>query len=318
MKKWVNYNNHCNLYVFIIFLLLILAKTSNANNYMGETNASPISYGTDLPEWISNEGYLGMSDPISDTLLAFDQAVQRALAFYAIGNNMSYSSVYEYYYLVSNMNNKDCDNQKSHWMVEFDVMLENISYEVIKLYRTKYNETIVLLSIENGEGDINIDVSGSFMYHYEYHNKKAEYGEKQIMTISSDDIIGNLEWNSIISKGGYIKKSYVDEKENVVIRYLNKYKDYGTVSDDMVFCNTEFGLWNSYIDTFLQALSIFESKYVVVENTSRAIRSDNMDNYDEKSQNLSRLVMRTNISCYLSDFSLKNNNFYANWIISER
>lgn len=318
MKKWVNYNNHCNLNVFIVLLLLLLAKTSNPNNVMGETNASPISYGADLPEWIGNEGYLGISDPVADTLLAYDQAVQRALAFYAISNNMSYSSVYEYYYLVSNLNNKDCDNQKSHWMVEFDVLLENISYEVVKLYRTKYNETIVLLSVEHGEGDINIDVSGSFMYHYEYHNKNAEYGEKQIMTISSDDIIEVLEWNSTISRRGYLKKSIVNKKENVVIRYLNKYKDFGTVSDDMVFCNTEFGLWNSYIDTFLQALSIFESKYVVVENTSRAIRADNIETYDEKSQNLSRLVMRTNISCHLSDFSLKNNNFYANWIISER
>lgn len=318
MKKWVNYNNYCNLNFLVVFLLLLLAKTSNAHNVMGETDASPISYVVDSPALNDNVAYLGISDPMTDTLLAYDQAVQRALAFYAIADNMNYSSVYEYYYLVSNLKNNDCDNQKSHWMVEFDVLLDNISYEVIDLYRTKYDETVVLLSIEHGEGDINVNVSGSFMYHYEYHNNNAEYGEKQIMTISSDDIIESLEWNSTISGRGYLKKTVVNENECVVKRYLNRYKDYGTVSDDMVFCNTEFGLWNSYIDTFLQALSIFESKYVVVENTSRSIRSDNIDNYDEKSQNLSRLVMRTNISCHLSDFSLKNNNFYANWVISER
>lgn len=318
MKKWVNYNNHCNVRISIIVLLLLLAKTSNANNVMGETCASPISYGADLPEWIDNEGYLGISDPIQDTSVAYKQAVQRALAFYAIGNNMSYSSVYEYYYLVADMNDKNYDNQKSHWMVEFDVLSENISYKVEKLYRTKYNETIVLLSIDDEDGDTDIDVSGSFMYHYEYHNKNAEYGEKQIMTISSDDIIESLEWNSTVSKQGYLKKSVMDDKENVVIRYLNTYKDFGTVTEDMVFSNTEFGLWNSYIDTFLQALSVFESKYVVVENTSRAIKSDNTESYGNKSQNMSRLVMRTNISCQLSDISLKNNNLYADWIISER
>ena len=317
MKKWVNYNNHCNLKFLAIFLLL-LANTSNMNNVMGETYASPISYGADLPDWISSEGYLGISDPLLDTIQAYDQAVQRALAFYAIGNNMNFSSVYEYYYLISNMENVDCDNQKSHWMVEFDVESTNLSYEVIKSYRTKYNETIVLLSVEQGEGDVDINVSGSFMYHYEYYNKRAEYGEKKIMTISSDGLIESLEWNSILSRQGYLKKTSINDEENTIIRYLNKYKDFGNVSDDMVFSNTEFGLWNSYIDTFLQALSIFESKYVVVENTSRAIRAEDMKYYDEKSQNLSRLVMRTNISCSLNDFSLKDNNFYANWVISER
>ncbi len=318
MKKWqITNNNFCYVGVSIIILLLLLTKASNANNVMGEYEASPMSYKECLPDWIDGEGYIGISDPISDTLSAYKQAVQRALAFYAIGNGMNYSSVYEYYYLVANMDEKKDDNQKSHWMAEFDVTSDGISYNVEKLYRTKYNETIVLLSISQG-GDVNVKASGSFMYHYEYHNRKSEYGEKQIITMSSDDVVESLEWNSTISELKHLKKTTMNGVEKIVVNYSNPYEDFGAVTENMVFANTGFGLWNSYIDTFFQALSVFESKNVVIENTSRKIAAERTDVYEDKLQNMSRLVMKTKVSCILSDISLKNNNLYVAWEIAEK
>ena len=85
----------------------------------------------------------------------------------------------------------------------------------------------------------------------------------------------------------------------------------------MVFSDINFGLWDSFVDTFFQSISIFESKDVVVKNTTRQISSEDNGMYKNKSQDISRLVMKTKISCRLKHLSLKNNKLYANWEIIE-
>ena len=177
----------------------LLVKTFN-NNDTGETKNTPVSYSVDLPTWLSDNGYIGISDPNNDTIVAYEQAVNRALALYALSNDVIYSSVYEYYYLNANMKVKNHCNQKSHWIAEFETSIENVSYQITKTYRTKYNEIIVLLSVsQNDNNGSNINISGSFMYHYEYLNNKNEYGEKQILEINIADTDCIMEWNSTIS-----------------------------------------------------------------------------------------------------------------------
>ena len=89
-------------------------------------------------------------------------------------------------------------------------------------------------------------------------------------------------------------------------------------SDEMVFSKIEFGLWNSFIDTFFQSLSIFEPKNIIIENTTRQITHEENGTYGDKNQNISRMVMKTNISCSLTNISLKNNVLYAKWEVIER
>ena len=302
----------------ILFLLLLSNKTSSANN-TGENSHSPVSYGVELPAWILENGYIGISDPISDSLVAYNQAVQRALAFYTISSDMSASIVYEYYFLNANKELKKQDNQKSHWIAEFDSSVDKISYTVERVHRTKSNETIVLLNIkESKDGNTAVDVAGSFLYHYEYFNSSLIYGEKQVLKVNSTDSIKSSEWNSTVGNAKYIKKSIFDEYENILKKRITSYGDFGTVTDEMVFSNTEFGLWNSFIDTFFQAVSIFESKDVVVKNTTRQILQENQGVYEYKTQDISRLVMKTNLSCRVSGISMKDNNLYAVWEIIEK
>lgn len=294
------------------------STTIDANN-TGETICSPVSYGIELPAWMSGNGYIGISDPISDTVIAYNQAVQRALAFYAINSDVDASIVYEYYFLNANKEHKNRENQKSHWIAEFESSVDEISYTVEKVHRTKSNETIVLLNInETTDSVTSVGVSGSFMYHYEYFNSDLSYGEKQILKINSTDSIKSSEWNSTVGNAKYIKKSILDDYENTLKKRITSYADFGVVTDDMVFSNTEFGLWNSFVDTFFQALSIFESKDVVVKNTSRQILHEDAGLYKDKTQDISRLIMKTNFSCHVSNISMKDNNLYAVWEFIEK
>ncbi len=296
----------------------LLVKTFN-NNDTGETKNTPVSYSVDLPTWLSDNGYIGISDPNNDTIVAYEQAVNRALALYALSNDVIYSSVYEYYYLNANMKVKSHCNQKSHWIAEFETSIENVSYQITKTYRTKYNEIIVLLSVsQNDNNGSNINISGSFMYHYEYLNNKNEYGEKQILEINIADTSCIMEWNSTISNNKYMKISSLNNTISSLKKISTYYNDYGNTTDNMVFSKIEFGLWNSFIDTFFQSLTIFDPQNIIVENTTRQITHEGNGTYGDKNQNISRMVMKTNISCSLTNISLKNNVLYAKWEVIER
>ena len=296
----------------------LLVKTFN-NNDTGETKNTPVSYSVDLPTWLSDNGYIGISDPNNDTIVAYEQAVNRALALYALSNDVIYSSVYEYYYLNANMKVNNHCNQKSHWIAEFETSIENVSYQITKTYRTKYNEIIVLLSVsQNDNNGSNINISGSFMYHYEYLDNKNEYGEKQILEINIADTSCIMEWNSTISNNKYMKISSLNNTISSLKKISTYYNDYGNTTDNMVFSKIEFGLWNSFIDTFFQSLTIFDPQNIIVENTTRQITHEGNGTYGDKNQNISRMVMKTNISCSLTNISLKNNVLYAKWEVIER
>lgn len=298
----------------LCIVLLLLTKTFIS--FATEGDIPSVSRDSAFP---SENVYVGISDPTCDTNLAYHQALNRALAFYVMSTNMNFSSVYEFYYLDADMNEYSLDNQKSHWIAEFDAAVSGISYIVKEQYRTKYNETIVVLSInDDADNKEDIVVSGIFMYHYDYDNNKVLYGEKQLMTIQNSDSTNVLEWHSTLDNRKYLKKSITDGESNVLKNVINTYDDYGTINDEMVFCENKFGLWNSFIDTFFQAISLFESKHVVVKNTSRQILQETNGVYEDKNQNIARLVMRTNISCSLTELSLKNNTLYANWKIIEK
>lgn len=300
-------------------LVLLLSNIVDVSDTGESRISSPVSYGEKLPQWFFEGGYIGISDPINDTIMAYNQAVQRALIFYTLSSNVDASIVYEYYYLNANKINRNRENQKSHWISEFDAFANAIDYTVKNVYRTKYNETIVLLDVdrETEEANTHVAVSGSFMYHYEYLNEKLAYGEKQILKTITTDSIEYSEWNSTIDNAQYLKTTTSDEYLNTLKKFIVSYSDAGSITDEMVFSDINFGLWDSFVDTFFQSISIFESKDVVVKNTTRQISSEDNGIYKNKSQDISRLVMKTKISCCLKYLSLKNNKLYANWEIIE-
>ena len=302
----------------LIIVLLLSAGILQAKN-TGEQNYSPVTCGEELPNWFFEGGCIVISDPISDTTIAYQQAVQRALASYTFVNDTKFASVYEYYYLNTIRKDNDYNNQKSHWIAEFETTPKTLSYKVEKTYRTKYKETIVLLDVTIAEiADVTIATNGSFMYHYDSYDDATDYGEKQMMIVESNDTIRKMVWNSTIDNNKYLKRSYIDDAYLDLKKTMNSYNDFGEISEEMVFSKCEFGLWNSFIDTYFQALTMFESKNVIIENTTRQIINENDTSYGDKSQNIARLVMKTNLSCRVSNLSLKNNCLYANWEIIER
>lgn len=301
-------------------LILLLVFNLNTMNDTGEIS-SPVSSHNELPAWFLNCEYvnIGISDPTTDTVVAYSQAVKRALAFYAIKQKMELSSVYEYYYN-NNKLNDNYNNQKSHWIAEFETQLEKFSYEVENVFRTKYNETIVSIKVikDKTSGEM-LDVKGSFMYHYDYIDNKTEYGEKQLLSISmDDDFVEEIFWVSTIDNIDMVKVTYINGLPFKLKSSICKYSDCGLVNDDMVFVDNKYGLWDCYMDSFLQAVSNFEPEGIVLKNSTRQITQENNGDYGDKSQDIMRRVVKTGVSCSLKSLSFKNGMLYADWEIVEK
>lgn len=292
-------------------------KANVLNDVTGEMSFSPVSCHSDEGKNLIESKYIGISDPISDTIVALNQAVQRALAFYALNQNMEISSVYEYYYIDDDVD-VHCNNKKSHWIADFESKLENYSYSIEKILYTIYNEIVVLINVtDDDSADNELSIAGSFMYHYDYMNRKVEYGEKQLLLISCPDMIDSLKWNSLIDKNITQKETSVNDNLYRLKNVVSIYEDYGTVDDNMVFSDIRYGLWNSYIDNFFQAVSNFEPTNIVLKNSTRHISLETDGDFGEKSQDIIRRVIKTKVSCSLMSLSLKNNKLYANWEIIE-
>lgn len=301
-----------------LFVLLLFLKANVLNDVTGEMSFSPVSCHSDKEKNLIESKYIGISDPISDTIVALTQAVQRALAFYALNQNMEISSVYEYYYIDDDID-VHCNNKKSHWIADFESKLENYSYSIEKILYTKYNEIVVLINVtDDASADNELSIAGSFMYHYDYMNRKVEYGEKQLLLISCPEMINSLKWISLIDKNITQKGTSVNDNLYRLKNMVNIYEDYGTVDDNMVFSDIRYGLWNSYIDNFFQAVSNFEPTNIVLKNSTRHISLETDGDFGEKSQDIIRRVIKTKVSCSLMSLSLKNNKLYANWEIIER
>ena len=300
-----------------LFVLLLFLKANVLNDVTGEMSFSPVSCHSDEEKNLIESKYIGISDPISDTIVALNQAVQRALAFYALNQNMEISSVYGYYYIDDDVD-VHCNNKKSHWIADFESKLENYSYSIEKILYTKYNEIVVLINVtDDASADNELSIAGSFMYHYDYMNRKVEYGEKQLLLISCPDMIDSLKWNSLIDKNITQKETSVNDNLYRLKNVVSIYEDYGTVDDNMVFSDIRYGLWNSYIDNFFQAVSNFEPTNIVLKNSTRHISLETDGDFGEKSQDIIRRVIKTKVSCSLMSLSLKNNKLYANWEIIE-
>lgn len=283
----------------------------------GEKTISPVSRHIDTADYVVTPTYIGISDPCNDTVTSLCQAVERALALYALNQNMELLSVYEYYYLDNNTKTS-IKNQKSHWIAEIQSKCENFSYEIKKISYTKYNETIVLLSIsDDPSADNEITVDGSFMYHYDHYNGKAIYGEKQMLTISCPSMFDTLKWISTIDNNLVVKNSIVNDDTLKLKNTVRIYDDYGLINDYMEFSENNYGLWNSIIDTFFQAVSDFESDDIILKNLTRHISREKDDKYHDKSQDIIRRVIKAKCSCRMQSLSSKNNKLYADWNINE-
>lgn len=289
-----------------------------ADDYTGEIVSSPVSHCSELPAWFFEGGIIGISDPLNDTVRSYNQAILRALTFYALNQSAEISSVYEYYYLDDNVNTIT-KNQKTHWIAEIYSKQENISYKVEKIFKTKYNETIVLLDVcRDSLSNDELIVDVSFMYHYDYFDNNTIYGEKQLIMTSLSSMSDTLKWKSTIDGNIVNKMSIVGDVANKLKNVPMFYDDFGLVSDEMPCTENSYGLWDCYVDTFFQGVSNFESNYLIIKNTSRYITQENNGAYEDKLQNIVRSFTKTDVSCNLNSLSFKNNKLYAKWEIIER
>lgn len=134
-------------------VLFFLAFTSlfAINNLYSQSSPHQIEEKTCFPLWVFEDSlYVGMSDPFVSEEKARQQAVERALFFYAIKNNgvsiLENSELYE----KTKGEVNDMKNDKMLQTVLLSVGLKNVMYEIEKEWWSENGEVFVALRVGSG------------------------------------------------------------------------------------------------------------------------------------------------------------------------
>lgn len=291
-------------------LVFVASKWSDA----GEIK-SPVS-DCFLPAWFfEHHGFIGISDPQLDSVTGYNQALTRALTMYSLSEKTYLTAVYELYYHIEN-NTIAAENQKSHWLSEMSSEMTNYKYELLNYCVTKYGETIVEISVSDDlRSDNLLKTNMSMYFSFDSQGVNPLYSERTVWeTESRDTVLMNLSWMSEMKDGMTRKNSTIDGSCSEI---KNEFRYYGNCGgnncDSYVFSDLKYGLWNAYIDLFLQDISGFRSEDAEIKVSGRSITCEHSCEFDEKNQRITRMIYSTDVACELKDIVLIDNVLYAKW-----
>lgn len=284
---------------FLMFMAFVL---------LSQNKAAFHDSGEDLPQWLSEGGYIGISDPHNDTDFAYNQAVQRALALYVFATKVELKAVIG---SSSTIDETETYEQSRMLYRLYKKSEGNISYNVDRIYRTKYNETIVIINVSDygiysTSLDVVVDSFSEDNIHYNKDDvKDYSYVRKIMFAIDSNDLASL--WSSAIDNEDLTINNKCDNGIEYSIERNNNfiYKDYGGISFCVNSAENEYGLWNSFIDVFIQSLYNFVGSVAYQGN---GVQCSNSSEYD-----ISRNTINTEITCSLSKLFINNNRLYADW-----
>ncbi len=252
------------------------------------------SQNNDLPDWLLNPDYynnsqyaIGVSDPLPDSTMAFEQAFNRALFNYAVFNESKYASLTAVatanaQQTIFNINNVETVLFSSLLKVNFAL---NDSFKVVHKIYSYYGECFVLLRKTNELKTKQCLLNFSLIRRIAFYNDDAG------MPVSSDEfeikaIINNqpiayykasrdiLSKYSIISEFRYKKqwKKYSVE---------NKYRSYTNSNfseQEFYQCaeNLNYGFWAAYLYALSDQISIYSALNQNITQGLVSIRQGNM------------------------------------------
>lgn len=279
-----------------------------------------------LPDWAFNPidlsnsvRIVGYSDPNMTKEDAYNQAILRAKAMYALIKLSAVSNITDDYTNLKESGNYSLYATKFQ---DFSLSKAELAYNdsaivLIDTFYTKYNEGVVLIEINenknSGENKDTILVKGEHLQVFVEKNFKRE--KIEFFNLSIED---NLEKNDSanflaqynykrVNRGFDISSIYGDNSIEFKERTYNyrtelEFKKDSTDAEYNMFPLNK-GLWNSYLTGVLSNITMLSKQL------STQIKNSN-DFYTLKNEGLIRTVSKSKVSFGFNDFKMYENQFY--------
>ena len=279
-----------------------------------------------LPEWVFNPiqkgetiRVVGFSDPNMEKNQAFELAVLRAKAMYAIFNLSVVSNITDDYTNLHESGKYSLYSTKfqDFSLAKAEFAYDNSSVTIIDTFYTKYNEGIALIEISQIDSSSSkldtLTVKGEQLQVFIERNFKKE--KIEFFNFFVKDDLANSDSLDQVSQYNYkrINRNYdissiygdsiIDFKERTYnYRTELDFKKDSTCSELNEYRLTR-GLWNGYLAGVLSNVTII-SKLL-----ASSVKNSN-DFYTLKSEGLIRTVARNKLSLGFNDFKMYENQFY--------
>jgi hypothetical protein len=279
-----------------------------------------------LPNWVFNPvdfsnpiRVVGFSDPNMDKEQAYEQAIIRAKAMFAMMNYASISNITDDY---TNLHESGKYSLYSTKFQDFSLTKAIVPYDnsavvIVDTFYTKYNEGVVLIEFDYDQSSENnldtIEVKGEHLQVFmerNFRKEKIEFFNFFVKDNLSDNDSVNIisQYNyKVVNRGYDISSIYANKTIEFEERTYNYRSDLEFVKDSTdselnVFRLTR-GLWNGYIS------GVLSNATVLSKLLASKIKNSN-DFYTLKSEGLIRTIARNKVSFDFNDFKMYENQFY--------
>lgn len=277
-----------------------------------------------LPNWLFENSHnnairiIAFSDPNLDKKRAFEQAILRAKAIFALFNYCTVSNITDDY---TNLVEQSKYSLYATKFQDFTLSKSTLAYNnsnisILDTFYTKYNEGIVFLEFNYiSESDLNKDTIEVKAEHLQvfiernFQKEKVEFFNLSIkdnLDTDSTDFISQYNYKIVNRKydiSSIYGKDIIDYEERTY-NYRSEIEfDKDSLSNELNYYRLNRGLWNSYISGLLSNFTSL-SKFLATH-----VKNSN-DFYTLKNQGLIRTVSKNKVFFYFESFKLIDNNLY--------
>lgn len=290
-------------FLIFIFSFLINNLSAQSSPQFSEEEAC-------FPLWVFEDSlYVGMSDPFVSYDKAKQQAVERALFFYAIKNKgVSILEISELYEKTKGEVN-NVRNDKMLQTILFSVGLKNVVYEIEKQWQSENGEVFVCLKVGSGSRVIGSCDFAAVL--------KRDIYEDAIISKSKKDL--HLKFyakcSAFESTESFWEKN--DEQVNCIwqdtlVNYSKDYLFYGKNCRGGKELNSfalKYSFWASLFESFSESLFTYTMKNLKVASMQTV--------YGNRIEELISMNAVDVLKCDWRKRGVKDSKLLLNWIISE-
>lgn len=292
----------------LVFLLFVFSLLTN--NIVAQSSPQTNEEKACFPIWVFADGlYIGVSDPFISEEKARQQAVERALFFYAVKNNgvfvLENSELYEKI-------RDDIRYENGNKLIQtllFSVKLNSLPYEITKEWWSDNGELFVDLNVGEGE-----NVSGA--YDFTAILKKEIY-EDAIPSKIKKNVHFRLQTKGSKNENSESFWEKNNDEINCIWRdssltYSNDYLFYGKncVGGSVLRSFAlKYGFWASLFESFGEGLFAYTMKNLKVASLHTV--------YGTRVEKMTSMDAIDVLKCDWRKCGVKDNKLILNWIISK-
>lgn len=274
-------------------LKIILILTYFANHVFSQSN--------NIPDYLLNKEYynnpqfaIGISDPIPDSTLAFEQAMNRALLNYGLFHKGKYASLCSVASANSQQNNSKLNNIEtilfsSIFSASFAI---NDSFEIVQKNYSNYGECFVLLHktklLKSKADTFKFSLVRQIAFYNDEAGIPVSTDELEIKTLINNQALHYKTERDIQSKY-HIVSELGHKTQRKTFEVKNKYRNYSnnnSVEAEIYKCseNLNYGFWAAYIYALSDQMSIYSALNQNITQRLVSIRQGNLQEHTIESE----------------------------------